>query len=285
MHYVEAIQNDEKARIKDKPVILLIHGFPQTSYQYRHVMEPLARQGFRVLAPDYRGAGHSSRPRSGYDKVTMARDFLKLAQHLEVPLPLHVVGHDIGGMVAHAFATTYPQATASLIFGECPLPGSSFYNACRFDVAKFHFLFHCVPDGLPEALVAGREDLYLGQFFNRLTVQTKNLQPDTIRHYVDAYAQPGAMRAAMDVYRAFETDAQHNLARRRTNGKCSDVPTLVLSGALSSHASEAEAMANEFYCKPQTAVVESSGHYVAEENPEDFVAKVIAFIRSVSKPS
>ncbi|PWN87669.1 alpha/beta-hydrolase [Acaromyces ingoldii] len=282
LHYVEAVASDN-AR-KDKPVVLLIHGFPQTSHQYRHVMAPLASHGFHVLAPDYRGAGKSSRPRGGYDKATMAEDLFKLVQHLHVPLPIHVVGHDLGGMVAHAFATSFPQATASIAWGECPLPGSSHYEACRFSVAKFHFLFHCVPDGLPEALVAGREGLYMQQFFDRLTVRTENLSPDTIRHYVEAYSRPGAMRAGMDTYRAFEADARRNIEVRQAQGSCT-VPSLLISGALSSHASEAAAMGAEFYTSPKTALVEGSGHYLAEENPADFVAKLVAFFKSVPSAS
>merc|ERR1711971_925431 len=89
---------------KPKGTILLIHGFPQTSYQFRHVITPLADAGYTIIAPDYRGAGESSRPRDGYDKLTMAKDLHTLiTSHLNIKDKIHVVGHDIGGMVAHAY--------------------------------------------------------------------------------------------------------------------------------------------------------------------------------------
>ena len=110
-----------------KGTVLLIHGFPQTSHQFRHVVTPLAAAGYRVLAPDYRGAGDAPRPRAGYAKAVLAADLHELltsADHLGIRDRVHVVGHDIGGMVAYAYASRYPEGTASVAWGECPLPGT-----------------------------------------------------------------------------------------------------------------------------------------------------------------
>ena len=83
-----------------KGTILLIHGFPETSYQFRHVIGPLAEAGYRIIAPDYRGAGYSSKPPSGYTKDVLAQDLFKLVHdRLGVQDKIHVVGHDIGGMI------------------------------------------------------------------------------------------------------------------------------------------------------------------------------------------
>lgn len=98
-----------------KGTVLLIHGFPQTAYQFRHVMTPISDAGYRVVAPDYRGAGHSSHPRDGYTKVVMATDLhTLLVKHLNINEPVHVVGHDIGGMIAHAYAAMFPKDTRSM---------------------------------------------------------------------------------------------------------------------------------------------------------------------------
>lgn len=98
-----------------KGTILLIHGFPETSYQFRHVITPLSDAGYRVIAPDYRGAGHSSHPRGGYTKSVMAADLhTLLIEHLKIMEPVHVVGHDIGGMIAHAYAANFPRDTRSV---------------------------------------------------------------------------------------------------------------------------------------------------------------------------
>lgn len=104
---------------KDDPeTILLLHGYPESSYQFRHVITALSDKGFDVVAPDYRGAGRSSKPLSGYDKVTMAADIHELVmKHLGIKKKVHVVGHDIGGMIAYAYASRYPNATASVAWG------------------------------------------------------------------------------------------------------------------------------------------------------------------------
>lgn len=115
---------------KEKGTILLIHGFPETSFQFRHIITPLSQTGYRVLAPDYRGAGYSSKPRDmlGYRKSVLAADLISLLDALKVDR-VHVVGHDIGGMVAHSFASRYPERTTSVMWGECPQPGTKVYGA------------------------------------------------------------------------------------------------------------------------------------------------------------
>lgn len=258
--------------------ILLIHGFPQTSYQFRHVVTPLANAGYRIIAPDYRGAGQSSRPASGYTKTVMGSDLIALVSHLGITSRIHIVGHDIGGMIAHAYASRQPSCVASIIWGECPLPGTS---ACAADrtthqVAQFHFIFHCVPD-LPEALVAGREGIYLKHFFDKLLYNSAAITDADFRHYVLAYSQPGAMRAAFQVYSAFEKDAEENGEWVKREGKCK-VPCMVFSGDMSRHKEAAESMASEVYENIEVAVVEASGHYLAEENPDGFVKQVLDFV-------
>ncbi|KAJ9648304.1 hypothetical protein H2199_001157 [Coniosporium tulheliwenetii] len=259
-------------------IILLIHGFPQTSYQFRHVVTPLANAGYRIIAPDYRGAGQSSRPASGYTKTVMASDLIALMSHLETTSKIHIVGHDIGGMVAHAYASRQLSNVASIVWGECPLPGTSAYAADRttHQVAQFHFIFHSVPD-LPEALVAGREGVYLKHFFDKLVYNSAAITDADFGHYVLAYSQPGAMRAAFQVYSAFEKDAEENKEWVKREGKCK-VPCMVFSGEMSRHKEEAENMAREVYEDVEAAVVEASGHYLAEENPEGFVKQVLEFI-------
>jgi pimeloyl-ACP methyl ester carboxylesterase len=116
--------------------LLLIHGFPERAYQFRHVIPQFKDAGYRVIAPDYRGAGHSSRLRSGFDKVTIARDHYKLlTEHLGIKEKVHVVGHDIGGMIAHAFASRYADNCASIAWGECPIPGSKVYEEFLLSVS------------------------------------------------------------------------------------------------------------------------------------------------------
>ncbi|KAI7488822.1 alpha/beta-hydrolase [Hortaea werneckii] len=266
--------------------IVLMHGFPQTSYQFRHVLPLLAAEGFRCIAPDYRGAGSSSKPNDSFEKATMAQDIYQLLDVLGVSERVHLLGHDIGGMVAFAFAHQYPERLKSVCWGECPLPGTQTYYRDKQDlkrqVQQFHFIFHQVPD-LPEALVKGNERVYIMHFYNKIGYKVDALSKEDIDQYAAAYEQPGAMRCAFGLYRAFEKDADDTKGRLAKQGKCS-VPTLILSGERSHHKAEAGEMALEVTEeeKLQIGVVKDAAHWLAEENPAGFVEELLAFIKQHS---
>lgn len=188
-----------------KATILLVHGFPQTSYQFRHALPLLAAEGYRCIAPDYRGAGGSSKSEMDFSKATMADDIIQLLESLHITEPIHLVGHDIGGMIAFLLAHRYPNLVKSVCWGECPLPGTRTYYRDRTEhaVQQFHFIFHSVPD-LPEALIKGNERLYITHFFNKITYNLDAFTEADIDYYEAAYSQPGAMRCGLGVYRAFE---------------------------------------------------------------------------------
>src|SRR4051812_40070318 len=179
----------------------------------------------------------------------MANDLIDLVHgNLGIAQPIHIVGHDIGGMIAHAYASRHPELVASIIWGECPLPGTKAYSNSKTMPTiqrQFHFVFHSVPD-LPEALVTGKETIYLKHFYDKLALNTAAITPTDLKHYVLMYSQPGALRCAFAVYEAFERDAEENRAWVEEHGKCK-VPALAFSGASSPHAAEAEAMVREMY--------------------------------------
>src|SRR3954452_18698787 len=251
MHYYDAGSGAD--------TLVLLHGFPQTSWQWRHVIEPFATAGYRVIAPDYRGAGHSpppppgpglaadlradgSLPPGGYTKWELAEDVhLLLQDHLGLTDPALVLGLDIGSMVATAYAFRYRSDVRALVFGEASQPGTSFYEEVKHSPTEWHFLFHQVLD-LPEALVAGRERLYLQYFYDRQGARPTAVDIDT---FVRAYEQPGAMRAGFDLYRAFEQDAADIRAALDDGGRLS-VPCLGLHGEGSiSHSQSVEQVGNE----------------------------------------
>lgn len=262
---------------EEKGVVLLIHGFPETSYQFRHVITPISNAGYRVIAPDYRGAGLSSKPNAGYEKSQMAEDLHELVHsHLGIKGKIHVVGHDIGGMIAFAYASRYEGDIASVIWGECTIPGMQFYEKIKGTPNVFHFVFHRVPD-LPEALVAGREKIYLKHFFDKIAVNSASITPYDLDVYALAFSQPGAMRAGFELYRAFEKDAEENRKWIEKNGKVK-VPTLGVFGGGYLLAQSADSMLTEVHDQFETLIVEDSGHYIAEENPKGFVDAVLGFV-------
>lgn len=267
--------------LSTKPeVILLIHGFPQTSYQFRHVITPLADAGYRVIVPDYRGAGKSSKPLTGYTKTQMAEDLhILLTSHLEIEQKIHIVGHDIGGMIAWAYAAQYPDDVASLIWGECPLPGTEFYEEIKGTADVFHFVFHQIQD-LPEALIAGRERLYLQHFFDKMCVESAYMTPEDLEHYVLAYSQPGGIRAGLELYRAFEKDAEENRKLIKSNGKIK-VKSVGMFGEGSFLVTKARNMVEEVTAgEVKIVTVGGAGHYIAEEKPYTFVDEVLKNVHS-----
>ncbi|XDG09725.1 hypothetical protein ABKA04_009340 [Annulohypoxylon sp. FPYF3050] len=273
-----------KNKRPQRGVILLIHGFPQTSYQFRHVIDPFSRAGYRVIAPDYRGAGGSSKPMTGFTKSTMARDFVRLLNALEIHEPVHLIGHDIGGMIAFAMASKHPSRVASINWGECPLPGTEVFTEelASHAVQQFHFVFHNVPD-LALALVSGRERVYVSHFFQKLLYNRAALKPEDIDHYVEAYEQPGAMRCAFEVYRAFEQDSKECLEWISSYGKLS-LPALSLNGIESRHLEHAGPMFAEVHQKGtyEVVAIPDAGHYIAEENPLCFVKESLSFIEQAT---
>jgi pimeloyl-ACP methyl ester carboxylesterase len=258
----------------------MLHGFPQTSYQFRKVIPLLSSAGYRVLAPDYRGAGESSKPSNEFTKAIMAADIIALLDHLEIDEPVHVVGHDVGGLIAFVLATRWPERVASACFGECFLPGT---EVCQEQLKNdpvnyFHFAFHRVSN-LPEALVQGREKLYIDFFINKHCHRIGAFSPAHIERYTHAYSQPGSLRCAFELFRAHEKDVDDTSEWVAQHGKC-NLPCMVFSGEYSSYSEYAESMALEVVEKSHltTATVRDSGHFVAEENPSEFSQIVLKFI-------
>lgn len=147
-------------------------------------------------------------------------------------------------------------------------------------VQQFHFIFHSVPD-LPLALITGRERIYLSHFFRKIAYNYAAIQDHDLDQYVRDYEQPGAMRCALEVYRAFEQDAAECRDWIKTHGKVR-VPVLCLNGELSRHQAQAEAMCAEVHEQGTYTIsqVPETAHYIAEENPGGFVTEVLQFIQS-----
>ena len=144
--------------------VLLIHGAPQTGHAWRKVVPTLVAAGYQVVVPDYRGAGASTKPRDGYDKWTMAGDLHDLVRNeLGIDGPISIVGHDLGSMVAFAYALRYRDDVVSLTTMEAPLPGTDYYEQRKVAKSAWHFDFHAHPD-IAVYLTRGRERWYITRF-------------------------------------------------------------------------------------------------------------------------
>ena len=264
--------------------LVFIHGYPETWWEWRHVMPLFASAGFRVIAVDYRGAGNSSKPASGYDKRTMATDIKNLlVDHLAVTDPVIIVGHDIGMTVAFAFATLYPGDTKKLVLVDAIIPGTPTFKAflttgklANSNLA--HFFWHNARNNMAETLTAGRERVYLQDFFDRIAFNMAAFGPEVIDCYTTHYAGSGAMKAGFELYRAFDQDGEDNEASLAASGRLK-MPTLFVVGAESFLGTVAEAVLSEIVENGEVASIPRSGHYPPEENPDAFAAAVINFCK------
>jgi pimeloyl-ACP methyl ester carboxylesterase len=257
--------------------VVLIHGFPQTWWEWRHVIPPLIQAGFAVIAVDYRGAGHSWRPHVGYDKQTMAQDVHRLLrEHLDVATPVALVGHDIGLMIAYAYAQAYRDAVSHLVVIDAPLPGTAIFERMRADPRVWHFGFHGARD-VAEMLVAGREREYLQYFLNARCHDPSAIDGHDLETYSAAYAAPGAMRAAFEVYRAFDRDAADNRASFERNGKLG-MPVLAVGGMTSTFGGLIEEMMREVAANVAGVRIPATAHWVPEENPAALTRALLDFL-------
>jgi pimeloyl-ACP methyl ester carboxylesterase len=257
--------------------VVLLHGFPQTWWAWRHVWPRLVEAGFQVIAVDYRGAGRSWRPHSGYDKRTMAQDLERLLRdHLRITDRVALVGHDIGLMMAYAYAQAYRDTVSHLAILDAPLPGTSIFERVRANPRVWHFAFHSARD-IAESLVAGRERLYLQAFFDARIFDPSAIDDRDIDQYVAAYAAPGAMRAAFELYRAFDQDAIDNQEALHRNGKLT-IPVLAAWGAISNSGPLLEGMMQEVAERVTGVEIARSGHWIPEENPTALTDALIAFL-------
>jgi pimeloyl-ACP methyl ester carboxylesterase len=261
------------------PVILL-HGWPQTWYEWRLIMPLLADQ-YQLIAPDLRGLEDSSRPLTGYDKKTVANDVWQLMHDHLRHEKFAVVGHDVGAVVAFRFAADHPDAVTHLARLDVPVIGIGTDKlgglAPAGQLPRWHHLFHLVPD-LPEALTFGRERIYLEWFFNWGTDQAGVFSDADINEYVRAYAQAGAMRAGFTMYRALPQDIADNHATLSTGFKL-PMPTLGLGGGGSRGRGElvVESL-RRVAVQAEGGAVPDCGHFIPEEKPEELAERLREFL-------
>jgi len=279
IHYVSA--GTPPSEGGDDRTIVLLHGWPQTWWEWRHVIEPLHADGWFVVAPDYRGAGGSSKPDGGYDKHTMAGDIKALLDQLGVTNPITLVSHDLGLLVGYAFAALFPDDVERLVLMEAPIPGTEAFQTVattRFSENKlWHFHMHGAADNVAETLIAGNEFPYLRSFYLRLSANPDAISISDAQRYVADCTAPGAMRAGLELFRAFEKDAEDNRRILTERGKLT-MPVLGLGGSASFFLPIAETMLREVAENVTVRPIEDSGHWIAEEQPETLLQRLREFI-------
>jgi pimeloyl-ACP methyl ester carboxylesterase len=261
LHYLVAGKGD--------PVVLL-HGYAQTSHMWLPLIAKLADK-HTVIAPDLRGFGQSSAPPDGYGKAAMARDIHALVKSLKYDR-IRLVGHDIGLMVAYAYAAQYPAEVDRIVLMEAFLPGVGEWNNVFLlrDLWHFHFF-----GKTPLALVTGRERIYLEHFWNDFAADPKKSVSEKDREfYAKAYAQPGHMAAGMEVFRAFPKDAEEFAGFAKTKLA---MPMLVLSGEKAGGPFLIE-QGRMVAGNVEGVLVKGRGHWLMDEAPDEVIPKLVEFL-------
>jgi pimeloyl-ACP methyl ester carboxylesterase len=272
---LEGVRIHFVTRGQGAPVVLL-HGWPQTWYEWRHVM-PLLADKFSIVAPDLRGLGDSSRPSSGYDKKTVANDVWRLMHDHLGHARFAVVGHDWGAPTAFRLAADHPAEVTHLAMLDVPVPGDQPAGAAISGPPRWHHMFHRVPD-LPEALVHGRERIYLEFFFMNGCDRAGAFLDADIAEYVRTYSQPGAMRAGFNFYRALSQDVADNRATLATGFKL-PMPTLGLGGGgPRGRGNLVVESLRRVAARAEGGSIADCGHFIPEEKPEELARRLREFL-------
>ncbi len=258
--------------------LVLLHGYPQNWYMWRHVLPTFAAR-YTVIAPDLRGAGGSSAPALGYDKRTMAADVHGLLGQLGLDDGIRLVGHDIGTMVSYAYAAAYPTTVRRLVLTEAPLPDESIYRLPALTPrgpGVWNFGLFNVPDGFVELLVAGREELWVERFMASQALRPEAIEPEAVAAYAGPLHDPDHLRASFAWFRVLASDVADNA---ESVGTPLPMPVLAL-GARGSLADAVADQVSRYAADVQGGVVEGSGHWLFEERPDEVGSRVLDFLSS-----
>lgn len=264
LHYVRGGQGE--------PLVLL-HGFGSTWYEWRKVMPELAER-YTVIAPDLPGLGDSEVPAGGFDKRTTAGYIHGLLQQLNLD-QIYLVGHDIGLMVAFAYAAEYPEEVRQLVLLEAPIPDEAIYSFPALTPqgpGAWQFGFFSIPR-LPEGLIEGRELLFLTRFIRGNAFNQQAFAEADFEEYARTYSQPGKLRASFNYFRAFPEDVVQNELYAETP---LPMPVLALGAEYSLGGFLLEQVQG-YASDVRGGVVTDSGHWVPEEQPAYLVQQVLTF--------
>ena len=255
--------------------LLLIPGWPESWYAWRHIMPELA-QNYTVIAVDPRGVGDSDKADSGYDFDNLATDMAQLMEQIGYD-SYRVVGHDVGMWIGYAVAAKYTERVSSLAVIEAVIPGVADAPTIFQPPAKnekiWHFMFNQLSD-LPETLIEGKEREYLKWLFDNKAYRTSAISPIDLDEYVRIYSIPGSIRSGFEFYRAIPQSIKQ--AQQWQQQKL-PMPVLAIGGSESTATGPLETM-KKVADNVSGGQIQSCGHYLPEECPEELLQRLNKFM-------
>ncbi|MDW0223645.1 MAG: alpha/beta hydrolase [Nitrososphaeraceae archaeon] len=266
LHYVMGGKGDP---------ILLLHGYPQSWYEWRYVMPDLAKNHI-VIAADLRGFGDSSKPMTGYDGKTIAEDINQLMTQLGFN-KIFLVAHDVGSQPAFSFTAEHLNNVTKLVIMDFPYPG--FLPAAFGQNGPWWFSFYQTRD-IPEVLIQGHEREYLSWFMKGLAYNPDAITDKDIDVWTSHIVAPGGLRGSLEHFRAFPIDAEQN---KETAKSKITTPVLALGGDIYP-ALGGDYPGNFAFSSLQSlatnvkgVTVPLSGHWIPEEQPKFVVEQLLKF--------
>jgi len=252
------------------PAVILLHGYTQTSRMWRPII-PLLAEKFTVIAPDLPGIGDSGIPSDGLDMKSAATRVHALVKSLGID-KARVVGHDIGLMVAYAYAAQFPSEVEKLVVMDAFLPGVAGWEDVYNNPGIWHFRFNGLT---PEALVSGRERTYFEHFWNNFAADKTHSIPEADRvAYAAAYARPGRMRAGWAYFVSFPQAAKDFAVLSQSK---LTMPVLAIGGEKANGTLLGQQM-KLVATNATMLVLKNTGHWVLEEQPKETTAALLNFL-------
>jgi pimeloyl-ACP methyl ester carboxylesterase len=248
------------------PTVLLLHGYAESAQMWKPLAVQLARR-YTVVAIDLPGIGDSSIPASGIDMKTSAQRVHE-AFHKVGYDRTRVVGHDIGLMVAYAYAAMYPAEVEQLTLMDAFLPGIGAWRDVYDAPGPWHFRFY---GHTPELLVKGRERTYFEHFWNDFAADPKRSIPEADRRaYAKAYARPGRMAAGFAYFQSFLKTADDFAELGKTK---LPMPVSTIGGE-KANGDALGAQAKFISANPTVVIIKDAGHWILEEKTDETMAAV-----------
>ena len=257
------------------PVVLL-HGFPQTSAEWKPQLQALAKH-HTVIAVDLRGTGDSSVPKHGYDTAQLADDVHTLLDQLDLNQGIQIVAHDIGAWIAYPYAATWPTEVKRMVVMEGPIPDRSLYTFPAFspegELSTWHLGFF--QKTWAETLVRGHERVLVEGFIDQYLSVEEAFDAKDYEFYAKYLREPGRFKAWMNMYQALHTDIAQNEKFR--NAGLLRMPVLAVGGeeALSSAVGT---QWQGYASNVETRVMPDTGHWLTEERPRQTTTMLLKFL-------